>query len=89
VFVGPVSAVPAGVVPPDVVPPDVVSVGVVLGPPEDGGVDAGGAGVDELLPGAGEDLVALGLAVPDGLAGDVEHGGPVASADVLPPFALA
>jgi hypothetical protein len=44
----------------------VVSVGPVLGPPEEGGLDVGGAGVEELLAGAGEDLVALALAVLDG-----------------------
>ena len=93
-FVDPVSAVPPGVVPPEVVPPGVVSVGVVsvgvvLGPPEDAGLDVGEAGVEELLPGVGEDLVALGLAVPDGLAEDVEHCVSVALADVPLAFVFA
>jgi hypothetical protein len=73
------------------VPPGVVSVGVgpvepVLGAPEEGGLDVGGAGVEELLPGAGEDGATLGLAAADGLAED-EQGGSVALADVSP-FAL-
>ena len=90
----PASAVPLPAVPVFVVPPDVVSVGVgsvglVLGTPEEGGLDVGGAGVEELLRGAGEDGVTLGLAVSDGLVGDVEHCGSVALADALLPFALA
>ena len=89
VFVDPVSAVPPGVAPAGVVSAGVVSVGLVLAPPEEGGLDVDDAGVEELLPGAGEDPVAPGLVVPGGLAGDVEHGGSVAVADVLPPFALA
>jgi hypothetical protein len=82
VLVDPVSAVPAGVV-----PAEVVSVGVVLGATEEGGLDVGGAGVEELLLGACEDGVTLGLAVAAGLVGDVEHCGSVALADVSP-FAL-
>ena len=66
-----------------------VSVGLVLGPPEDGGLDVGDAGVEELLPGAGEDSAALGLAVLGGSEVGVEHGAAGASADVLPPFALS
>jgi hypothetical protein len=76
------------VVPPDVVSVGVGSVGLVLGTPEEGGLDVGGVGVEELLPGAGEDGVTLGLAAPDGLAGDDEHCVSVALADVSP-FALA
>jgi hypothetical protein len=83
-FVDPVSAVPPGVA-----PAEVVSVGGVLGATEVGGLVVGGAGVEELLPGAGEDGVAPGLAVSDGSAGGDEHGGSAALADVLPPFALA
>jgi hypothetical protein len=67
----------------------VVSAGPVLGTPEEGGLDVGEAGVEELLPAAGEEWVTLGLAAPDGLAGDGEHCRPVALADVLPPFMLA
>ena len=90
----PLPAVPLPTVPVFVVPPWVVSVGVgsvgpVLGTPEEGGLDVGEAGVEELLPGAGEDGVTLGLAAPDGSAGDDEHGVSVAVADVLPPFVLA
>jgi hypothetical protein len=102
-LVDPASAVPLPTAPVFVVPPDVASAGVtpagvtpagvvvggVLGATEEGGLVVGGAGVEELLPGAGEDGVTLGLAVPDGLVGDVEHGGSAALADVLPPFALA
>ena len=77
------------VVPPWVVSVGVGSVGPVLGTPEEGGLDVGDAGVEELLPGAGEDGVTLGLAAPDGSAGGDEHGVSVAVADVLPPFALA
>ena len=85
----PVFVDPVFVVPPGVVSAGVVSVGPVLGTSEEGGLDVGEAGVEELLPGAGEDGVTLGLAAPDGSAGDDEHGVSVALADVLPPFALA
>jgi hypothetical protein len=77
------------VVPPDVVSVGVGSVGPVLGATEVGGLDVGEAGVEELLPGAGEDGVTLGLAAPEGLAGGDEHGVSVGLADVLPSFALA
>jgi hypothetical protein len=77
------------VAPPDVVPVGVVPVGGVLGATEVGGLVVGGAGVEELLPGVGEDGVTLGLAVSDGLVGDVVHGGAVALTDVLPLFVLA
>jgi hypothetical protein len=72
------------------VPPEAVSVGLVLAPPVPDEFDAGGAGVEELLPGAGEDTVALGLAAFDGVAVSVlaEHCDPVGLADVLPPLAL-
>jgi len=99
VFVGPVSAVPFGVVPAGVVPAGVVpagvvsdgvvSAGLVLVPPETGGLDVGCAGVEELLPGGGEDPVAPGLAEPGGLVAGVEHCVSVGWADVLPPFALS
>jgi hypothetical protein len=82
-------AVPVFVVPPWVVSVGVGSVGPVLGTPEEGGLDVGEAGVEELLPGAGEDGVTLGLAAPEGLAGGDEHGVSVGLADVLPSFALA
>jgi hypothetical protein len=91
VFVDPLSAVlpevaPAGAVPAGAVPAGAVPAGAVLGPPEDGGLDVGEADVEELLAGAGEDAVALGLAVLDGSAEYVEHCVPVASADVLLTF---
>jgi len=72
------------------VPPEAVSVGLVLAPPVPDEVDAGGAGVEELLPGAGEDTVALGLSAFDGVAVPVPDGhcAPVGLADVLPPLAL-
>jgi len=85
VFVDPVLVDPVSV-PPEVV---VVSVGLVLGPPVPGELDAGEAGVEELLPGAGEDTVALGLAVLDGVAVPVVgQGVRVALADFLPPVGL-
>jgi hypothetical protein len=49
-------------------PPDVVSVGLAVGPPVPGDLDAGVAGVEEPPAGADEDTVAVGLAVLDGLA---------------------
>ena len=85
VFVDPVLVDPVSV-PPEVV---VVSVGLVLGPPVPGELDAGEVGVEELLPGADEDTVALGLAVLDGVAVPVVgQGVGVALADFLPPVAL-
>jgi hypothetical protein len=85
----PAEVVPAEVVPAEVVPAEVVSVGLVLGPPEEDGLDVGDAGVEELLPGADEDPAALGLAVLGGSEVGVEHGAAGAPADVLPPFALS
>jgi hypothetical protein len=76
--------VPVGLVPVGLVP-----VGLVLGPPEPGGLDVDGAGVEELLPGAGEDAGAPGPAVLDGLAVSVEQGASVALAACVPPAALA
>ena len=71
-------------------PPEAVSVGLVLAPPVPDELDAGGAGVEELLPGADEDTVALGLSAFDGVAVSVPagHCDPVGLADVLPPLAL-
>ena len=69
-------------------PPEAVSVGLVLAPPVPGELDAGGAGVEELLPGVDEDAVALGLAAFDGVAVPAGQGVAVAFADVLPSFAL-
>jgi hypothetical protein len=83
----PVFVDPAFVVAPGVVAGGVVSVGPVLGATEEGGLDVGEAGVEELLPGVGDDGVTLGLAAPDGLAGGDEHGVSVALTDVSP-FAL-
>ena len=93
VLVDPLLAVPVPTAPvlvdPVVVPPGVVSVGLMLGPPEPGGLDVGGAGVEELLPGVGEDAGAAGLAVLDGLTVSVGQGALVALAVCLPPVALA
>ena len=69
-------------------PPEAVSVGLVLVPPVPDEFDAGGAGVEEVLPGADEDTVALGLAAFDGVAVSDGHCDPVGLADVLPLFAL-
>ena len=71
-------------------PPEAVSVGLVLAPPVPDELDAGGAGVEEPLPGADEDTVALGWSAFDGVAVSVpaEHCDPVGLADVLPPLAL-
>jgi hypothetical protein len=70
-------------------PPEAVPVGLVLAPPLPDELDAGGAGVVELLPGAGEDTVALGLAVFDGVAVPAGHGVAVTFPDALPSFVLA
>ena len=69
-------------------PPEAVSVGLVLAPPVPDELDAGGAGVEELLPGADEDTVALGLSAFDGVAVPAGQGVAVAVADVVPSFAL-
>ena len=66
------------------------SVGLVLGPPVTGELDAGVAGVEEPLPGVDEDAGAFGLlAVLDGLAALVQDGAGVALADAWPPLPLA
>jgi hypothetical protein len=65
-------------------PPEAVSVGLVLAPPAPDDVDAGGAGVEELLPGADEDAVALGSFAFDDVAVPVGQG----VADALPSVAL-
>jgi hypothetical protein len=88
VLVDPVLVDPVLVDPVPVLP-EAVSVGLVLGPPVPGEFDAGEAGVEELLPGADEDPVALGLAALDGGAVPVGQGVRVGLADFLPPVALA
>ena len=71
------------------------SVGLVLGPPVTGELDAGVAGVEEPLPGVDEDAGAFGLlagllAVLDGLAAlVVQDDAGVALADAWPPLPLA
>ena len=72
-------------------PSDGESVGLVLVPPEPGELDAGGAGVEGVLPGVDEDAVALGLAFVDGLAVAAwQEGVAVALTDALPfPVVLA
>ena len=92
---------PAGSLPPVLVlvdptagPSDGESVGLVLGPPVTGELDAGVAGVEEPLPGVDEDAGAFGLlagllAVLDGLAALVQDGAGVALADAWPPLPLA
>jgi len=70
------------------------SVGLVLGPPVTGELDAGVAGVEEPLPGVDEDAGAFGLlagllAVLDGLAALVQDDAGVALADAWPPLPLA
>ena len=78
VLVDPVSALP-----------EAVSVGLVLTPPAGPcELDAGGAGVEELLPGVVDDAVAFGWAFLDGVAVPVGQGVAVAFADVLPFLAL-
>jgi hypothetical protein len=72
-------------------PSEAVSVGLVLALPGPDELDAGGAGVEDPLPGVDEDPVALGLAFLDGvvLLGGQE-GVAVALADALPsPLVLA
>ena len=95
---GPLSAGPLPTVPvlvdPTAGPSDGESVGLVLGPPVTGELDAGVAGVEEPLPGVDEDAGALGLlagllAVLDGLALAVQDGAGVALADAWPPLPLA
>jgi hypothetical protein len=97
--VDPPLAVPPPTVPPLAVPPpavpvfvdpaagpsEAVSVGLALAPPGPAELDAGGAGVEEPLPGVDEDAVALGLALLDGVAvlGEQE-GVAVALGDALP-----
>jgi hypothetical protein len=92
VFVVPVFVVPVFVVPvfvvPVFVPPDEVSVGLELVLPETGEFDAGGADVEEALPGVDEDTDVVGLAVSGGAAICVGHCVPAAVADVSPPVAL-
>jgi len=65
-------------------PFEAVSVGLVLAPPVPDDFDAGGADVEELLPGADEDPVALGSAAFDGVAVPAGQG----VADALPSVAL-
>ena len=95
VLADPVLAVPPTSVPvfvdPAAGPPEFVSVGLVLGPPEPGELDAGEAGVEEPLPGFDEDAGAAGLAALDGLAVLAgQEGVAVALADALPlPLVLA
>jgi hypothetical protein len=95
VLVDPLPAVPPPSVPvfvdPAAGPPGFVSVGPVLALAVPDELDAGGAGVEEPLPGVDEDAVALGLAFLDGGAvlGRQEGVG-VALADALPsPLVLA
>jgi hypothetical protein len=89
VLAGPLPAGPLPPVPVLVDPmaglSDGESVGLVLGPPVTGELDAGVAGVEEPLPGVDEDAGALGLAFLDGgaLLGGQE-GVAVALADALP-----
>ena len=91
----PLLAVPPPSVPvfvdPAAGPSEAVSVGLVLALPGPGELDAGGAGVEEPLPGVDEDAVALGLAFLDGVAGlGGQEGVAVALADALPfPLVLA
>jgi hypothetical protein len=84
VLVGPVS-VPPEAVPVEAVPVEAVPVGLVLALPVPDEFDAGGADVEELLPGADEDTVALGSAAFDGVAVPAGQG----VADALPSVALA
>ena len=88
-LVDPLLAVPPPSVPvfvdPAAGPSEAVSVGLVLAPPGPDELDAGGASVEERLPGVDEDAVALGLAFLDGVAvlGEQE-GVAVALGDALP-----
>jgi hypothetical protein len=69
--------------------PEAVSVGLVLAPPAGPcELDAGGAGVEELLPGAGVDTVALGGAAFEGVAVSAGQGVAVAVPDAVLSFAL-
>jgi len=75
-------------------PSDGESVGLVLGPPVTGELDAGVVGVEGALPGVDEDAGAFGLlagllAVLDGLAALVQDDAGVALADAWPPLPLA
>ena len=88
VLVDPVLACPV-LADPVFAPPEAVSVELVLAPPVPDDFDAGGAGVEELLPGADEDLVAVGSAAAfDGVAVPVVHGVAAAAPDAVPSFAL-
>jgi hypothetical protein len=69
-------------------PPEAVSVGLVLAPPVPDDFDAGGVGVEELLPDADEDPVALGSSAFDGVAVSARQGVAVAVPDAVPSFAL-
>ena len=84
VLAGPVLAGPV-LADPVFTPSEAVSVGLVLAPPVPDEFDAGGAGVEELLPGAGEDTVALDSAAFDGVAVSAGQG----AADASPSVALA
>ena len=89
VFVDPVFVDPV-FVDPVPAPPEAVPVGLVLVPsPGPGELDVGEAGVEELLPGADEDPVGLGLAALDAGAVPVGQGVRVGLAGFLPPVALA
>jgi hypothetical protein len=83
VLAGPLLAGPV-LVDPMSTPPEAVSVGLVLAPPVPDEFDAGGAGVEELLAGAGEDPVDLGSAAFDGVPVPAGQGVAVA----VPSFAL-
>ena len=88
VLAGPVLACPV-LADPVFAPSEAVSVGLVLAPPVPDDVDAGGAGVEELLPGADEDPVAVGSAAAfDGVAVPVGQGVAAAAPDAVPSFAL-
>jgi hypothetical protein len=73
--------------------PGAVSVGLVLAPPAEpcelDADGAGGADVEELLPGADEDPVALCWAAFDGVAVPARQGVAVGVPDAVPSFALA
>jgi hypothetical protein len=65
-------------------PSDGESVGLVLAPPVTGELDAGGVGVEGVLPAVDEDAGAAGLAVSDGLAvSPGQEGVAVALADAV------
>jgi hypothetical protein len=89
VLAGPLLVDPVFVlVDPVAAPAEVVSVGLVLAPPVPDEFDAGGAGLEELLPGADEDPVALGSAAFDGVAVPAVQGVADAVPDAVPSFAL-